>query len=198
VYVPPAFRIDDQAVLHDFISRHGFATLVSVADGVPFASHLPLLLEGGVLKGHMARGNPQWRTFGAADVLAIFTGPHGYISPTWYEVRPAVPTWNYAAVHVYGQARVVEEFEWVSDTVDRLVAKYEAGQPRPWDGSMPEEYRRKMLAGVVGFEVAVSRIEGKYKLSQNRSEADRRGVVRQLAAGDAEDRALAEFMRGAG
>ena len=123
----------------------------------------------------------------------IFQGPHAYVSPSWYTTAPAVPTWNYAAVHVYGVPRLLDE-AGLLDVVSRLVDQYESGRERPWIMDLPEDYQRKMLRAIVGFEVPISRIEGKFKLNQNRSAEDRAGVIEALAAGDAEEQVLAEFM----
>jgi transcriptional regulator len=197
MYIPTAFRADDRSALYDLIDRHGFGTLVSVIDGTPFATHLPLLLDRGrgVLLGHVARANPHWHALaGSAEALAIFHGPHAYVSPSWYAPAPAVPTWNYAAVHVYGTPRLLDE-AGLRDLVGRLVEQYESGRARPWTMDLPEDYMGKMLRAIVGFEIPIERIEGKFKLSQNRSTEDRAGVIAALAAGSAEERALAEFMK---
>src|SRR5437899_3081762 len=129
MYIPTAFRADDRAALYDLIERHGFGTLVTVIDGLPFATHLPFLIdrERGVLLGHVARANPHGRALdGPGESLAIFQGPHGYVSPSWYLTAPAVPTWNYAAVHVYGVPRPFDEARLL-DLLARLVRKYESG-----------------------------------------------------------------------
>jgi transcriptional regulator len=196
MYIPTAFRTDDRAALFDLIERHGFGTLVSVIDWAPFASHLPFLLdrEAGVLLGHLARANPHARALdGGAEALVIFQGPHGYVSPSWYATAPAVPTWNYAAVHVRGVPRRLDEAR-VRDLLDRLVRRYESGRQRPWANDLPADFRDRMVRAVVGFEVPITSLEGKFKLSQNRSAEDRRGVIQALRQGDAEEQALAEFM----
>jgi transcriptional regulator len=197
MYTPSHFRIDDPDTLQAFIENYSFATLVSTIEGSPFTTHLPLLLhrERGVLLGHVARANPQWRTFdGKSECLAIFSGPHAYISPTWYAASPAVPTWNYAAVHVYGRPTLVDAAA-TSDIIDALVAKYESPQTEPWPNELLSDFRERLLAGIVGFEVPIERIEGKFKLGQNRSEADQLGTLARLDVGSAEDRALAQFTR---
>jgi transcriptional regulator len=196
MYIPASFRADDRAVLHEFIDRHSFATLVTVVDGAPFATHLPVLLDRqrGALLGHVARANPHWRAFdGSAESLMIFAGPHAYVSPSWYATHPAVPTWNYAAVHVYGVPSVLDEAR-LQELLDRLVRRYEAGRERPWTMDLPADYLRKMVQAIVGFEMPIARMEGKFKLSQNRSAEDRERVIAALAAGDADERALSEFM----
>jgi transcriptional regulator len=196
MYIPTAFRADDRTALYDLIERHGFGTLVTVLDGAPFATHLPFLIDRdrGVLLGHVARVNPHARALdGGAEALIIFQGPHAYVSPSWYATAPAVPTWNYAAVHVYGVPGLLDEPRLL-DLLDRLVSKYESWRERPWTMDLPADYQQKMLRGIVGFEVPIGRIEGKFKLSQNRSTEDRAGVIRALEAGGAEEQMLAEFM----
>lgn len=197
MYIPRSFQVEDPEVLAAFIRAHSFATLISAGEEAPFATHLPLLLEEGVLRGHLARANPHWRLFdGQRQSLAIFHGPHAYVSPTWYTTSPAVPTWNYAAVHVYGAPRPIEEEARLSALVDRLAAVYEAKQPQPWPGVLPPEYRAKMLQGIVGFEMEIGRIEGKFKLGQNRSRQDQLGVLARLeSSADPQAQALAALAR---
>jgi transcriptional regulator len=202
MYIPKPFHVSDRQVLCEFLERHSFATLVSVVDGKPFATHLPLLLDRmptahGALLGHVARANPQWRTFdGQQEALAIFQGPHAYVSPSWYSTSPAVPTWNYTAVHVYGAPRIIDDEQAFSDLLDRLIAFYAAGMPTPWPGILPADFRATLMKGIVGFVMAIDRIEGKFKLSQNRSDADQRRVVAHLGLStDPTERALAELSR---
>jgi transcriptional regulator len=197
MYVPQHFVETDAAALAAFIDEHSFGTLVSTVDGNPFASHVPFLLdrEAGLLHCHVARANPQWRHFAAApEVLAIFSGPHGYVSPTWY-VDPGVPTWDYAVVHVYGDARCIDDEVATRRHVEALAAKHERSSAAPW---VPN-YDSRRLAGIVGIEVRVCELQGKFKLSQNRSAADRSRVVeRLLASGRDNDAALARLVKAAG
>jgi transcriptional regulator len=202
MYIPSAFRVDDPGKLAAFIQRHSFATLVTHDGLAPFASHLPMLFRPqagtrGTLVSHMARANPQWEHFAAGgEVLAIFQGPHSYISPSWYQSAPAVPTWNYTAVHAYGIPSVIADSQRVIALLDETIATYEAGLERPWPGNLPGEFRDKLAQGIVAFEIPVNRIEGKFKLGQNRSEADARGVHEALSrSSDADSRALAELMQ---
>jgi transcriptional regulator len=193
MYIPDAFAVTDRDVLFDFIDRYSFATLVSVLDGEPFATHLPLLLDrnNARLLGHVARANPHARAFdGNIPALAIFTGPHAYVSPALYVSTPAVPTWNYTAVHVVGCPAVVEDERRVDDLLACLIRKYESSREQPWSGEMPDDFRRKMVRGIIAFEMPMARVEGKFKLSQNRPEADRENVIRHL-----EDREVAALMR---
>jgi transcriptional regulator len=188
MYIPKAFQISDTSVLDAFITHNSFATLVSTVDGTLFATHLPLILDRtqsspAVLLGHVARANPHWRAFdGQQEALAMFHGPHAYISPNWYTTSPAVPTWNYAVVHVYGVPNVVEDEEWLASLVDRLVALYEAGMPAPWPGVLPADFKANLLKAIVGFTVEITRVEGKFKLGQNRPPGDQHGMVRHLEA----------------
>lgn len=200
MYIPSHFEIEGRAEMHALIRTHSFATLVTTdADGAPFATHLPFLLdtdsdEGGTLRAHMARANPQWRHFRAGqNVLVVFQGPHAYISPSWYETQPAVPTWNYMAVHAYGQPRLLEA-EDLKGLLYATVALYEGVGAEGWKFEMEPDYVAQMMRGIVGFEIPLERLEGKRKMSQNRSETDRRQVVAALLttgrASDAEVAAL--------
>jgi transcriptional regulator len=202
MYIPQAFHVGDRQILHEFINRNSFATLVSTVDGRPFATHLPLLFERtrsahGTLLGHVARANPHWHAFdGRQEALAIFQGPHAYVSPSWYATSPAVPTWNYTAVHVYGVPQVIDDDRAFSDLLDRLIALYEAGMPRPWPGVLPADFRANLMRGIVGFTMEIERIEGKFKLSQNRSHEDQRRVVERLEmSADPVAKALGELAR---
>ena len=189
MYIPKAFQVSDGRELVEFIASNSFATLISSVQGNLFATHLPLILDQsrsspGVLLGHVARANRHWRAFdGQQEALAIFRGPHAYISPNWYaSSSPAVPTWNYAVVHVYGVPCVVDDEQWLSDFVDRLVSIYEADKPQPWPGILPPDLRASLLKGIVGFTMDITRIEGKFKLGQNRSLDDQRAMVQHLEA----------------
>ncbi len=182
MYIPRAFEVTDRETLHAFIEANSFATLVTSVDGAPFATRLPMLLERetgayGTLIGHVARANPHWRSFdGKAPALAMFDGPHAYISPNWYVTSPAVPTWNYATVHAYGAPRILEDPQRVEAIVDRLVAIHEAEMPHPWSAQMvPAEFKASLLKAIVGFEMPIDRIEGKFKFGQNRPIEDQLG-----------------------
>jgi transcriptional regulator len=202
MYIPRHFHEQDTEQLFSLMERFGFATLVTTEAGVPFATHVPLLAErhpvhGDRLLGHMARANPQWRAFPETrEALAIFHGPHAYVSPTWYTTRPNVPTWNYAVVHAYGSPRVIEEPAEVLRILRESSAKYESGSASPWSPEQAEDHVRKLTAGIVAFELRLTRLEGKFKLSQNRTEEDRRGVLEALERSTSpDDQALAELMR---
>jgi len=201
MYVPAAFTPAEPAALRELMSDYGFATLISGGASGLVATHVPVLYQpgpapNGRLLAHLARANPHAKALDGAEVLAIFQGPHGYVSPSWYATHPAVPTWNYAAVHVYGRARLVTDETQLRAIVQRLVDKYESGRPAPWSmAGVPERYTHGMLAAIVGVEVDVARIEGKHKLSQNRDAEDRRRVIATLeASADPNDRLLAAYM----
>jgi transcriptional regulator len=201
MYIPPAFNQTDLATLHGFIQRHSFAVLCSTGDdGVPFVSHVPLLLDRdaaplGVLIGHVARANPQWRHADGRPVLAVFSGPHVYVSPAWYRSQDVVPTWNYAAVHAVGILRVVEDPDTLLSIVRDMVTFFESGRPEPWQIGDRNDYLDRMLRGIVGFRIEISHIEGKWKLSQNHPEERRERVIGALRARGGEDAtAIADMM----
>ncbi len=191
MYVPPHFRVDDASELAAFMRSNAFATLVSVHEGTPFATHLPVLVDGEgaslALSGHVARANVQWTSLAGQDVLVMFTGPHAYVSPSWYANPKSVPTWNYTAVHVYGRARLVDDRAAVYDLLRRLTDREERGAARPWRmESLPNDYLETMMSAIVAFTIAPTRVEGKYKISQNRDRTDRENVARELAASTSE------------
>jgi len=199
MYVPELYAEKDVAALHDFMRQHSFATLITQHEGAPFASHLPLMVDSrsgahGAVVGHMARNNPQWQALAAgAEALVIFHGPHAYVSGAWYEPNPmAAPTWNYAVVHAYGRARILPE-EGLIEALHRLVEENEKGYESPWKLELTPALRQRALPAIVGFEIMLHRIEGKFKLGQNRSEQDRRNVIAQLSQ-SAQGREVADWM----
>lgn len=198
MYRPASFREDGRERLMEFAGQYSFATVVTAHQDDMIASHVPVLVArgGGELLLHLARGNPQTDHLRAGvEALCIFQGPHCYVSPSWYATAPAVPTWNYAAVHIYGKARTVEG-EGLMRLLGALVERYETGRERPWRFDEGLEWNRRMAQGIEGFAIAIERIEGKFKMSQNRSEEDRRGVIAALeASGDAMDREVARWVR---
>jgi len=200
LYQPEAFREQDTAALHALIEAYGFATLISPDAEDPPISHLPLLLDRtrgplGTLIGHMARGNPHARRLRAnPGVLALFHGPHTYVSPSWYAHHPSVPTWNYAVVHAHATAQVIEDPAALEQMVRALVERQEAGRPQPWRMDLPSGYLDRMLRGIVGFELRIEQLAGKFKLSQNRPGDDVERVAQALAEGSAEDQEVARLM----
>ncbi len=199
MYTPAFSRNDDRAELLRFMRAHSFATVVTAARGTPFVTHLPLVIADGAdglrITGHVARANPHWQALADNESVAIFQGPHAYVSPRLYDTPQSVPTWNYVAVHAGGRARALDDPAEALRAVEALVAAIEPGYAEQWR-SLPERYREGMLRGIVAFELVVERLEGKYKLSQNRSLAEQRRVADALAAGDdVAARAMGELMR---
>src|SRR5581483_6213093 len=188
--IPKHFSENDPGVLQTLMREYSFAILVSTQEnGIPIATHLPFVYEPqqapyGVLKAHMALGNPQWRTFQADhEALVIFQGPHAYISPSWYEVELSVPTWNYATVHAYGRPRIITDQTELYTHLKALIATHEAQFANPWPFErLPMNYIERMMKGVVGFKMEITRLEGKFKMSQNRSESERAHVCAELRA----------------
>lgn len=189
MYIPKHFREDDLSVLQALMRDYSFATLVSVQDdGVPIATPLPFVYEPepgpyGTLKAHMALGNHQWHTFQAErEVLVIFQGPHAYISPSLYEVELSVPTWNYATVHAYGKPRTIDDQAELYEHLKTLITIHESQFDNPWPFQLPAEYVERLMKGVVGFKIAITRLEGKFKLNQNRSLNDQEHVIEVLSS----------------
>jgi len=200
MYVPQAFAMDDLDQIRSFVDSHSFATLVTSTAGRSVATHIPLMYDAtvgaqGVLLGHLARANEQWRS-GDAEGLAIFTGPHAYISPGYYQSSNTVPTWNYVAVHVYGRVTFFDDDESLRDILRRLVDKYERPRAAPWPWEESAEYATRMLREIVGLRLTIERIEAKWKLNQNHPAERRRRVIAALEAlgGDA-NQAVASLMR---
>lgn len=199
IYVPSHFSESDPGRQFAFMREHGFATLISGTPGEPEVSHLPLLVDEarGVLRGHMARANPQWRSFHEAQsVVAVFHGPHQYISPAWYRTQPSVPTWNYAVVHVSGAPRLVDNRSAVESFLAELVETHEGIFETPWRMDLPADYLDAMIAAIVYFEIDIVSVTGKFKLSQNRPAEDRPEVVAALERlGGSDAIGVAQMMR---
>jgi transcriptional regulator len=201
VYIPEHFRVHDHADAIAFMRANPFAILVSNppspdADG-PFATHLPIFLtetaENLVLRGHVAKANPHWRYLEQQPhCLTIFHGPHAFISTANYTTRETVPTWNYGAVHAYGHARVFASPEELQGVLDQLIGTFEPAYAEQW-ASLTETYRERMLSHIVGFEIAVTKIEAKFKLSQNRTKEEQANVI--VSLGKAEDTAISGVSR---
>lgn len=199
MYIPKYYKVRDWEEIREFVQHHSFGSLVTTKGARPIATHLPLQLvqEGDdfYLTGHMAYGNPQWRTFETAEeVLVMFQGPHAYISSSWYQ-QENVPTWNYQAVHVYGKAEILSEDELKSD-LRGLLQKYEKHRDQPvlWDKLSPAMLEKE-LKGIVGFKIKVAEIQAAYKMSQNRNDTDYENIIRQLHnEEDPESRQMADVM----
>jgi len=190
MYLPAQFEEGRVDVLHTLMSEHPFATLVTQGDEGLTANHLPLHLEPGIgpfgaLQGHVARANPVWRQAADSDVLVIFHGPQTYVTPSWYETKRehgrAVPTWNYVVVHARGRLRAIDDPVWVRGQLETLVTRHEGAFAEPWEiDDAPPDYIDKMLAAVVGIEIVIGELRGKWKISQNQPPANRAGVVEGL------------------
>jgi len=196
MYIPPAFREDDPAVIRQIMNDTGLATLITATPEGLVATPLPLFFaqegELGVLYGHVARANPQWSLPVAGEALAIFQGPDAYITPSWYaskgEHGKVVPTWNYIAVHAYGAVEFFEDAQRLHHLVTRLTEQHESQRSEPWAVSdAPADFIKAQLRGIVGLRLAITRIEAKRKLSQNRPAADREGVAAGLGRGASEN-----------
>jgi len=186
VYIPEHFRVRDHADAVAFIRANPFAILVSNTIDGPFATHLPVVIrENGdqlVLRGHVAKANPHWRYLEKdANCLTIFHGPHAYISPSNYTTRETVPTWNYSAVHAYGDARIFPAPQDLLSILHDLIPTFEAAYAEQW-ASLSQDYRDRMLSHIVGFEIAVTRLEAKFKLSQNRTQEEQQNIIESLGA----------------
>jgi len=199
MYIPRRFEEKDTEKIHAFIRENSFAILVSVKDGLPVGTHIPLALEknaegADVLIGHISRGNEQKHTLvDGAEVLAIFPGPHAYISPRWY-TELKVPTWNYISVHVYGTVKIIEG-EALRAALSRLMNTYEQHRPRPVTiGEIPEKMLQDDMRGIVGFEIRMEEVQAAYKLSQNRDEQSYHQVIGELDKGDETERKVGEEM----
>lgn len=200
MYVPAAFRVTDTAVLHEFIHKHGFAVVTTMGSQGLVASHLPLLLEPtrgplGTLVGHFAKANEQGLDFGC-EALVVFSGAHTYISPTWYATPNTVPTWNYVAVHAYGVLKPIGDRTVLARILEATVDKYESPQPSPWQFDPTTEFHQKMFDGIIGFEIEITRLEGKWKLNQNHSTERRERVIKALnTVGGENATEIAQLMR---
>ncbi len=202
MYIPAAFNETDPEKLFDTIEQYSFGMLVSQADGVPLVSHLPILLDRshgphGCLIGHLARANPQWEQAEGQTVLSVFSGPHAYISPSWYQSENVVPTWNYVAVHAYGTFRAIHDRDALLQIVGQYVDFFEGSLPAPWKFDATSDYAMKLAGAIVGFRIEIDRLEGKWKLNQNQPRDRRKKVVeaRSGTSDDALSRSIADLMR---
>ncbi|HEV2474313.1 MAG TPA: FMN-binding negative transcriptional regulator [Chthonomonadales bacterium] len=202
MYIPTAFEEKSVEALRRLIRTYPFGALVTTSEqGEPFATHLPFLLAeepapNGMLMGHVARANSQWRDFGRGVAVAIFQGPHAYISPSWYRSQPSVPTWNYVAVHAYGVPAVTDE-AGLREILSCSLAQFDAGIGDGKLNDLPAGYTEKMMRGIVGFKMPIGRLEGKFKLSQNRSSEDIEAVIEALNRQPAPDSGLVAALMGA-
>ena len=193
MYIPKANEETRVPILHTFMQTHPLASLITMGSAGMIASHIPLVLtedgsEFGLLQGHISRANTQWRDLNPAiDALAIFTGDQHYITPSWYpmkqETGKVVPTWNYAVVHAYGPMRLIEDPQWLIQHLEKLTSIHESSFTFPWKVSdAPPDFIAALCNGIIGLEIPIRRLEGKWKVSQNRNAEDRQGVAEGLAA----------------
>jgi transcriptional regulator len=202
MYIPEHFKEKNSERISALIEGNSFGMLVTAPDGVPFVSHLPFIFDHvagskGKLLCHMARANPQWQHFSSCgEVLAVFQGPHAYVSPSWYS-SSGVPTWNYAVVHLRGKPRLIESESELEALVERLTHVYESHMPSPWKPNLSGERRTKLLNMIVGFEIEITDIQAKFKLSQNRPSEDQQSVVEKLGqSSNQTEVAVAKLMSG--
>ena len=205
MYLPTHFEQHDAAALHALMREHPLATLITPGPDGTTADHIPLELDAtagphGTLRGHVARANPLWQVAADKPVLVVFHGPQAYVTPSWYPSKASthkvVPTWNYTVVHAQGVLHAVQDAPWVHALVSQLTAHHEATRDPPWAVSdAPQDYVQALLRAIVGIEIPLTRLVGKFKLSQNRNESDRHGVAGGLAAGNEEARALAAMLQ---
>jgi transcriptional regulator len=198
MYTPKFNQVTDRDTLLEAMRSYPFAILFgAAADGSPAATHLPLLVrdegEHGLLEGHFAKANPHWQALANRETLIVFPGPHSYVSPSLYTESLSVPTWNYIALHAYGTLELLEDDASKLRLVEGLIQMHDPAYLDRWR-TMPEGYRRTMLAGIMGFRIPIRRIEGKFKLSQNRAEPERISVRNDQAAGSDDQRELARWM----
>lgn len=197
MYSPKFNRVEDRAVLLEAMQTYSFAILFGPGAAQPEATHLPLLVkdegEHGVLEGHFAHANPHWKSLAGRETLVVFSGPHSYVSPALYTEELSVPTWNYIAIHAYGTLELVEDDAGKRALVEELIQRHEPAYLDRWC-AMPDGFRRTMLAGIMGFRMPIARIEGKFKISQNRAAEERRNVQAAHAAGTADQQELARWM----
>ena len=201
MYSPKFNLVHDRGILLEAMQAFSFATIFGPANGdaqgSAMATHLPLVVkdegEHGLLEGHFAKANPHWRSLAGHEALVVFLGPHSYVSPTLYTEELSVPTWNYIAIHAYGALELVDDESGKEALLKKLIGIHEPAYLEQWRG-LPEGFRRTMLAGIMGFRIPIARIEGKFKLSQNRSAEERRNVHAAQSAGSPDEQSLARWM----
>ncbi|MGF9701067.1 FMN-binding negative transcriptional regulator [Paenibacillus sp. MABNR03] len=202
MYVPAEYQMKDQQKMIQFIRKHSFGVLFSQQNGLPHGTHLPFLIETGAdgdlyLVSHMSRANPQWRSIDS-QVLTVFSGPHAYVSPTWYEQKGFVPTWDYMAVHVYGEFMHVDDAEGLRTIMEQTITYYESGMDEPWDGQIPDHIYHRLIQGVMGFKIKITDMQAQWKLHQDHSPERRNNVIRHLKkTGEPDALKIAEAIKAA-
>jgi len=199
MYIPSFNKIEDLREAINFMQRYSFATIVSVKDGIPVATHLPFLVKQKgdkvILSSHFAKANPQSEDIVNNIGLVIFTEPHAYISPKNYEKEQSVPTWNYLAVHAYGKCTLLEGKENKAALLKEMIKYYDADYLKQWVG-LPDDYKQKMMKGIVAFEMVVDDLQAKAKLSQNRTEKERENIIHELSSAEnSNEKDIAEYMK---
>ena len=199
MYIPSFNSFTERQDIIAFMQRYSFASIVTVIDGKPEATHLPFLVKEEndklILRSHFAKANPQAKSITESDSLVIFTEPHAYISPSNYETEKVVPTWNYIAVHAYGKATLLQSIEQKAELLKHTINTFEAGYFKQWEG-LPEDYKLKMMNGIVAFEIEVTDLQAKKKLSQNRTGVEKDNIINSLEKStDTNERELAAYMK---
>lgn len=185
MYSPKHYQTENRAFLLDFMRRYNFASLVTAKGAIPFATHLPFVVEERneriILISHLARANPQWKDFAETEALVIFQEPHAYVSPLWYEAEESVPTWNYVAVHARGAARIFDDEAAVFSVLEKMIRAFDEKYFERWK-TLSRKFKSNLARGIVAFEIEVTDLQGKKKLNQSSSETDRESVIKNLAA----------------
>lgn len=199
MYIPNLNVITDRTEAVEFMKRFSFATIITAKDNLPIATHLPFLVsakeEGIVLTSHFAKANGQWKDIETGKVLVIFSEPHAYISPKHYEKELNVPTWNYISVHAYGEGRLITETDKVFEVLERTIDNYETSYKQQWN-QLPADYKSGMSKAIVAFEIVVTDLQGKKKLSQNKTEQERLNIIDTLSgSNDTAEKLIAEYMK---
>ncbi len=199
MYIPKNNIQTDKKQIIEFIKRFSFGTIITSINNIPIATHLPFLVseneEGIILTSHFAKANEQWKDIEKSKVLVIFTEPHAYISPKHYEKELNVPTWNYISVHAYGQAKIVDKFESVYNLMENTIENYEIEYKQQWN-ELPQDFKIKMINGIVGFEIYVNEIQSKEKLSQNKTLKERKNIINSLSgSNDTNEKIIADYMK---
>lgn len=198
MYIPKHFKVDDEDQIYEFIEKYSFATLYSTHMGEPYATHLPLILkkDENALYGHFARPNVQWKDIGNQTVLVVFQGPHCYISPSWYEIKDAVPTWNYVSIHLYGKVDIIEDEKVIFDSLNEMVNKYEKPDSPYNLKNVDSKYIEGMSKGIVAFKINITKIEAKAKLNQNHPVERQELIIEHLErSSDQNDLQVAYLMK---
>lgn len=199
MYIPKHYSVTDKAEILGFMRQYSFAAIVTVKDNFQTATHLPFLVseegEDVILTSHFARANPQWSEISNNLTLVIFSEPHAYVSPKHYDKEQNVPTWNYISVHAYGKGAVISETKKTFDVLEKMIDVYEADYKKQWD-RLPADYKHKMAKAIVAFEIRVTDLQAKKKLSQNKTEQERRRIIESFSQSDSEnERVISKFMK---